>query len=44
MAGSGVSLQRPERPREQNEARNEVETFHPDRELVADAVSPRAFP
>jgi len=35
-------LQSPERVRGQNETR-EVETFHPDRELVADVANRRAF-
>ena len=45
LAGSGVagSLQSPERPRGQNETRDEVETFHPDRELLADVANRRAF-
>src|SRR6202167_579094 len=45
MAGSGAagSLQSPERSRGPNETRDEIETFHGDRELVADAAHRQAF-
>jgi antirestriction protein ArdC len=45
LAGSGAagSLQSPERSRGQKDTRDEVETFQPDRELVADAANRRAF-
>jgi antirestriction protein ArdC len=45
MAGSGAagSFQSPERSRGQNETRNEVETFYPDQELVANAANRLAF-
>ncbi|HUI78234.1 MAG TPA: hypothetical protein VLY24_09965, partial [Bryobacteraceae bacterium] len=44
-AGSGAagSLQSPERPRGQNETRDEVETSHGDRGLVVDASHRQAF-
>jgi len=45
ISGSGAAgaLQSPERPRVHNETRDEVETFHSDRELVADALHRQAF-
>jgi len=42
-SGTTNSSQSPERPHGQNESRDEVETFHPDRELVADAANRQAF-
>jgi hypothetical protein len=45
MAGSGAagSLQPPERSREHNETRDAAQTFHGDRELVADTAHRQAF-
>jgi antirestriction protein ArdC len=45
LAGSGAagSLQSTERSRGQNETRDEVETLHGDRELMADAAHRQAF-